>query len=107
MTTFNRSDQQPNGRYVQGGTVQLRGPRLGWWERRLYTKSPTDIAYTITANYAHRPDLLAFDLYGRAALQWFIMQYNNISDLYEDFNEGTVIILPTRGRLYGELLART
>jgi hypothetical protein len=107
MATFQRSDQQPGGRYVQGGTVDVRGPRLGWWERKPFTKSPTDVSYVVTSKYAHRPDLLAFDLYGRSTLQWFIMQYNSISDLYEDFAEGTTIILPTRGRLYGELLAQT
>lgn len=104
---FQRSDQQRGGRMVQGGTVELKGNRIGWWEREVFNKSPTDIAYTITAKYAHRPDLLAFDLYGRATLQWFIMQYNTISDLYEDFNEGTTILLPTRSRLFGELLSKS
>jgi hypothetical protein len=44
-------------------------------------------------------------MYGKSTLQWFIMQYNAISDVYEDFNEGTVILLPDRGRLFSELLA--
>jgi len=104
---FQRSDQQRGGRMVQGGVVELKGNRIGWWERAVFTKSPTDIPYTITAKYAHRPDLLAFDLYGRATLQWFIMQYNTVSDLYGDFNEGTVILLPTRSRLFGELLSKS
>jgi hypothetical protein len=102
-----RSDQQRGGRYVQGGTVELKGNKIGWWERKLFEKSPTDVVYNVTAKYANRPDLLAFDLYGRANLQWFVMQYNNISDLYQDFNEGTTIVLPTRGRLYGELLSKS
>jgi hypothetical protein len=104
---FRRSDQQRGGRYVQGGTVELKGNKIGWWERKLFERSPTDIMYTITAKYANRPDLLAFDLYGRATMQWFIMQYNNVSDLYTDFNEGTIITLPTRGRLFGELLSKS
>lgn len=104
---FKRSDQQRGGRYVQGGTVELKGDKIGWWERRLYARSPTDITYTVTAKYANRPDLLAFDLYGRANLQWFIMQYNNVVDIYTDFNEGTSLVLPTRGRLFGELLSKS
>lgn len=102
-----RSDQQRGGRYVQGGTVEANGARLGWWERKTYDRSPTDIVYTITANYAHRPDLLAYDLYGRTTLQWFVLQYNNASDVYTDFTEGTIIELPTRSRLFGELLSKT
>lgn len=107
MAGLKRSDQQPGGRYVQGGTVDVNGNRLGWWERKVFSKSPTDVTYTITAKYAHRPDLLAFDLYGRSTLQWIIMQYNNVSDLYEDFKVGDTIVLPTRSRLYGELLSQT
>lgn len=107
MAAYQRSDQQRGGRFVQGGKAEVKGKRLGWWERVVYEKSPTDITYTITAKYAQRPDLLAFDLYGRATLQWFIMQYNTVSDVYEDFTEGTVITLPTRSRLFGELLSKS
>jgi hypothetical protein len=102
---FQRSDQQRGGRYVQGGTTTVKGNRIAWWERKVFAKSPTDIVYTISAKYANRPDLLAYDMYGKSTLQWFIMQYNAISDVYEDFNEGTVILLPDRGRLFSELLA--
>lgn len=102
---FPRSDQQRGGRYVQGGTVEVKGNRLGWWERKVFPKSDTDIVYTISKRYANRPDRLAYDMYGKANLQWFIMQYNSISDLFTDFNEGTVILLPDKGRVFGELLS--
>lgn len=102
-----RSDQQTGGRYVQGGTVDVNGRRLGWWERKVFTKSPTDIPFTITSQYARRPDKLAYDLYGRASLQWFIMQYNNISDLNVDFLVGAKITLPTASRLFSELLTKS
>lgn len=107
MASFQRSDQQSGGRYVQGGTVDVKGNKLGWWEREIFTRSPTDITYTISAKYACRPDLLAYDLYGRSTLQWFVMQYNHVSDVFEDFKEGTTIVLPTRARLYGELLSKS
>lgn len=102
---FKRSDLQRDGRYRQGGTSSIRGGKISWWERKSFARSPTDVTYVVTAKYANRPDLLAFDVYGRANMQWFIMQYNNVSDLYTDFNEGAVISLPTRGRLFGELLS--
>lgn len=104
---FQRSDQQRGSRYSQGGKVNLKGGKITWWERTVYPKSPTDITYVVTARYAQRPDLLAFDVYGKSTLQWFIMQYNAISDLYDDFSEGAVIQLPTRARLFGELLTKS
>lgn len=102
-----RSDQGSGGRYVQGGSVELKGLRLGWWERKIYTKSVLDITFVVTARYARRPDKLAYDMYGQANLQWFIMQYNNLSDLNEDFSVNTLIALPTKSRLFGELLTKS
>ena len=102
-----RSDQASGGRYVQGGSVELKGLRLGWWERKIYAKSPLDIPFIVTSKYARRPDKLAYDMYGQANLQWFIMQYNNMSDLNEDFTVNTQIVLPTKSRLFGELLSKS
>jgi len=108
MATQMRSDQQQGGRYVQGGEVTvIGGNRLGWWERKIFTKSSSDIAFTITPKYANRPDRLAYDLYGRANLQWFILQYNNVTDLFTDFAVGKQIVVPTKSRLFTELLSRS
>ena len=103
---FKRSDQQASGRFVQGGTAELKGNRLGWWERKILPKSSSDVEYIVTRKYAGRPDLLAYDMYGRASLQWLVMQFNNVSDIHVDFIEGTKIMLPTRSRVFGELLTR-
>ena len=102
-----RSDQIRNSRYSQGGTVDVDGNRLGWWERIVFQKSPLDVTLTITKKYARRPDLLAIDMYGKANLQWFVLQFNNISDINEDFIEGKVITLPTKSRLIGEMLGKS
>ena len=99
-----RSDQVSGTRYSNGGTTDVNGNRLGWWERRVFAKSPLDVTITLTRKYAMRPDLLAYDMYGKATLQWFVLQYNNISDLTEDFIEGSTITLPTKQRLVMELL---
>lgn len=105
--TFTRSDQVRNSRYNQGGKADVSGNRLGWWERKLYKSSPMDISLTLSKRYALRPDLVAIDMYGKANLMWFVLQYNSISDLTEDFVEGSVIYLPTKGRLFGELLSKS
>lgn len=108
MTTllFRRSDQQNSGRYVFGGQVEVLGTRLGWWERTIFPKSTSDVKVTIISKYRGRPDNLAYDLYGKANLQWFILQYNNIVDVTTEFVEGVELILPTKARLFGELLVR-
>ncbi len=105
--TFRRSDQQRNTRYSQGGTVELSGNKIAWWERRVYEKSVNDVSVTISPRYSRRPDLLAYDLYGTPMLAWFILQYNTISDINAEFVEGAKFTLPTKSRLFGELLART
>lgn len=108
MATQKRSDQQAGSRYKQGGDVTIvDGNKLGWWERKIMPKSTTDITFTVTAEYQYRPDKLAYDVYGRANLQWFVLQYNNVTDLFRDFAVGSVIVLPTKSRLYMELLSKS
>ena len=63
-----------------------------------------DIKMVVTKRYAGRPDLVAYDVYGRTTLMWVVLQYNTILDITEDFVEGTQITLPTRSRLFSELL---
>ncbi|MGZ8924658.1 MAG: hypothetical protein ACXW2E_02120 [Nitrososphaeraceae archaeon] len=101
-----KSNKAQEGRFVQGGTVEDFGNRLGWWERKIFPKSPTDVEIMLISKYNRRPDLLAHDLYGKSSLQWFILQYNNISDITE-FEHGLTLILPTRSRLFGELLSKS
>lgn len=59
-------------------------------------KQSDDIAYTIEVQYTHRPDLLAYDLYGNKDLWWVFAQRNMdvIKDPIYDFEEGTEIYLP-------------
>jgi hypothetical protein len=103
--SFQRSDQQRGSRYSKGGISEIKGNRLAWWERKVFPRSHADIPLTISAQYHLRPDLLAAALYGRDSLQWFILQYNNINDIHTEFVQGAVIVLPTRARLFGELLS--
>jgi hypothetical protein len=93
-------------RYAVGGTTTSAGTTTGWWERTTFKKSPLDVTFTITKKYAYRPDLVAFDMFGDTSLMWVVMQYNNVIDTFSDFVEGTVITLPTKGRLFGELLSK-
>lgn len=64
-----------------------------------------DVLYTITAVYTHRPDLLAYDLYGKKELWWVFAQRNPdvIIDPLYDFIAGTQIYLPQGANLRKDL----
>jgi hypothetical protein len=60
-----------------------------------------DYRYVIETQYRHRPDLLAFDLYGNAKLWWIFTQRNMevLKDPIYDFKPGTAIFLPKKSNL--------
>lgn len=101
-----KANTQSQGRYVQGGKTDDFGNKLGWWERKVFNYSYSDVTLVLPSKYNRRPDLLAFDLYGKAGLQWFILQYNTISDITE-FESGLLLTLPTRSRLLSEMLTNS
>ena len=61
----------------------------------------SDFEYVIQSQYRHRPDLLAFDVYGSSKLWWVIVQRNTnvIKDPIYDFEPGTKIFLPKKTNL--------
>ena len=64
-----------------------------------------DIWYTIEPQYNHRPDLLAFDLYGTPKLWWVFAQRNMdiVKDPVFDMQTGTKIFLPKQSNIKAEL----
>lgn len=60
-----------------------------------------DYRYVIENQYKHRPDLLAYDLYGNAKLWWVFVQRNMevIKDPIYDFEPGKIIYLPKKSNL--------
>ena len=60
-----------------------------------------DYRYVIENQYRHRPDLLAYDLYGNTKLWWVFIQRNMsvLKDPIYDFEPGTVIYLPKKSNL--------
>lgn len=55
-----------------------------------------DVLWEITSTYTHRPDLLAYDLYGTKDLWWVFAQRNadKLKDPVYDFEPGLKIYLP-------------
>lgn len=60
-----------------------------------------DYVYKIENQYKHRPDLLAYDLYGESKLWWVFVQRNMeiLKDPIYDFVPGTEIYLPKKRNL--------
>jgi hypothetical protein len=60
-----------------------------------------DFLYTIEPQYTHRPDLLAFDLYGTSSLWWVFIQRNLdvLQDPIFDFIPGIQIYIPKNSSL--------
>ena len=74
---------------------------LDLYSKRYVPKEPDDILYTIRPQYAYRPDLLSFDLYGTSKLWWVfsVRNMNVIKDPVFDFIPGTQIYLPKKSSL--------
>lgn len=68
---------------------------------RPVSADPDDFLFTITAPYAYRPDILAYDLYQEPALWWVFMQRNLdvIQDPIFDFLPGVQIYIPKNSSL--------
>jgi hypothetical protein len=68
-------------------------------------KNPDDVVYRIDAIYKHRPDLLAYDLYGDTNLWWvFAMRnINTIEDPVYDFEPGKSIYIPKKETIFATL----
>jgi hypothetical protein len=61
-------------------------------------KNSADRSYIIENQYKHRPDLLAYDLYGDTKLWWVFVHRNRdvLKDPIFDFLPGVEIILPNK-----------
>ena len=101
-----RSTNNQYSRYVQGGTTTEYSTRLGWWERRIFSRDVSDIDFEITPEYHLRPSKLALDMYGRSEYMFFILQYNTIMDINEEFVTGKVIKLPLPERVAYDIMTK-
>jgi hypothetical protein len=91
-------------RYLKGGQTVILRDRIGWWERKIFEKSIDDVQLIIGSQYHTKPHLVAYDIYGKPDLMWFVLQYNNIIDVTTEFVEGVTITLPLPSRLQMNLI---
>jgi hypothetical protein len=64
-------------------------------------KDTTDVKFSVTSQYAHRPDLLAYDLYQNVNLWWVFAVRNPdvLQDPVFDMAAGVQIYLPKLSNL--------
>lgn len=84
-------------------TAIVQGAYLGFLQIRPIPAEDDDVLYIVQPQYAYRPDLLAYDLYGSHKLWWVFAQRNMdlLKDPINDLVPGISIYLPK-----GENLAR-
>lgn len=82
-------------------TTKIKQDYLDVLTIRPVSAEPDDFLYTVEAQYANRPDLLAYDLYGDAGLWWVFTQRNMdvLQDPVFDFNPGVQIYIPKKSSL--------
>ena len=96
-------------RYIQGGDTVVNKKKLGWWERDIDIERDdvTDIQVYIEPKYEGRADLIAYSVYGDPTLEWLVLQYNNIVDTVEELVVGVTITIPSRDRVFFEILTNS
>lgn len=108
MATFiTNSALNERSRYVQGGIVEEFTRRLGWWERRIFSRKVDDFRYTILPSENRRPDLVARKFYGTESYMWMVLQFNNIVDIEDEFKGGKEIMLPTEKRVLEQIAVKS
>lgn len=85
--------------------TEMFGRFLDVLEFRPIPKTASDIEYVIDAVYKHRPDMLAYDLYGDASLWWVFVGRNPnvLKDPIFDFYPGQHIFIPKKETLVATL----
>lgn len=81
------------------------GQFLDVMEYRSIPKAASDVEYIIDAVYKHRPDMLAYDLYGDSSLWWVFVSRNpnTLKDPVFDFYPGQSIFIPKKEILVATL----
>jgi len=74
---------------------------LNWYVDRPIRSDSSDVLISVDSKYEHRPDLLAYDLYGDTRYWWVFMRRNMgvIRDPIYGMKAGIEIYVPTKDRL--------
>lgn len=97
------SEYSPTSPYYN--TLVTTGNYLDVMDNRSISKLETDVYWEVTSKYNHRPDLLAFDIYGDSKLWWVFASRNpnKLMDPVFDLISGVKIYIPKLDTLKLEL----
>ena len=89
MATYSNTSPWRNTRIIDN-------KYLGKFEIRPIPAEDDDFLYEVETQYTHRPDLLAYDLYGNSKLWWVFAQRNMdvLKDPVFDLVPGVKIFVP-------------
>lgn len=62
-------------------------------------KDSNNTQHKVEGSEVHRPDVIAYNVYGDPRLAWVILSANNISDIF-DLEAGMIITIPSSISLY-------
>ena len=82
-------------------TTIKNGQYLDIFQIRPVPAQSDDVLYNVQPQYTHRPDLLAYDVYGSSKLWWVFAQRNmdTLKDPVFDLVAGIDIFLPRASQL--------
>jgi hypothetical protein len=107
MEEEKNSVNRRKSRFASGGTTEVSDGRLEWWERNVFSSSPTDMVYVVERKFVGRIDQIAAVFLGDGTLWWLLAQYNSILDPFSEIVEGAQIFIPSRERVSAMLEGRT
>jgi len=83
------------------GKTRITRGSLNVLQIRPIPKSDSDVLYEVQPQFTHRPDLLAFSVYGTPKLWWVFAQRNMdvLKDPVFDLEAGIKIFLPQQNQL--------
>ena len=84
-----------------GSTNNVNGQYLDVLTIRPVPANANDVLYTVQPQFTHRPDLLAYSVYGTPKLWWVFAQRNMdvLKDPVFDLEAGVQIFLPREDQL--------
>jgi len=75
------------------------------WDHIDIQELPEDRFFEVTAEYAHRPDLISLYFYGTEQLYWVIAYVNGLIDPFAETVVGLKFRIPDQSNLFQTVLA--
>jgi len=104
----NQEPNRPLSRYNGLRTLlnANRVPVMETWEMDEIEESEDDTYFEVTAEYAHRPDLISQIFYGSEQLYWVIAFVNLLTEPFAQTVVGKRLRIPSRENVFQAILVK-